>query len=58
MRDSVNASLDIKAAGSVCAAWPHAGSVQSLTFASCERGDLSGSGSDVVDDGILEPGNP
>lgn len=34
------------------------GSWACLTFASCERGDLSGSGSDVVDDGILEPGNP
>lgn len=29
-----------------------------LTFASSERGDLSGSGSDVVDDGVLEPGYP
>lgn len=30
----------------------------SLTFASSEGGDLAGSGSDVVDDGILNPGNP
>lgn len=29
-----------------------------LTFASSERGDLSGSGSDVIDDGILKPGHP
>lgn len=29
-----------------------------LTFASGERGDLPGPGSDVVDDGILEPGDP
>ena len=29
-----------------------------LTFAPGERGDLSGSGPDVVDDGILEPGYP
>ncbi len=29
-----------------------------LTFASSEGRDLSGSGSDVVDDGILEPGYP
>lgn len=27
------------------------------TFASSERRDLSGSGSDVVDDWILEPGD-
>lgn len=29
-----------------------------VTFASSEGGDLSGSGSNVVDDGILEPGYP
>lgn len=42
----------------LCPHRPRGSQSPTLTFGTCGGGDLSGSGPNVIDDGVLEPGDP